>query len=175
MLAGVRWYSPQLRRWLSRDPIRYSGGDNLYEYVDQNPVTFLDPEGLDAIDSIASIAAGFGDGISSGGSAILRDVVSEAIFGQPSSVDLASPSYIGSNIAGSVWGGLTCTALGARALASIGGSRLGHILNHNRRLRFGPGRMPSRGALPGGTHVPRVSIGARSGGIHIDLRIRPFD
>ncbi len=32
-LAGARWYSPNAFRWLSRDPIHYRGGDNLYSYV----------------------------------------------------------------------------------------------------------------------------------------------
>lgn len=46
ILAGQRWYSPHLMRWLSRDPIGYEGGYNLYGYVDQNPVSKIDPDGL---------------------------------------------------------------------------------------------------------------------------------
>ena len=46
ILAGQRWYSPDLGRWLSRDPIRYEGGDNLYGYVLGNPIKFVDPNGL---------------------------------------------------------------------------------------------------------------------------------
>ena len=45
VLAGQRWYSPVIMRWLSRDPIGYEGGDNLYEYVDSNPVRYVDPDG----------------------------------------------------------------------------------------------------------------------------------
>ena len=47
ILAGQRWYSPDLKRWLSRDPIAYDGGENLYGYVRQNPVGWVDPSGLD--------------------------------------------------------------------------------------------------------------------------------
>lgn len=47
MLATWRWYSPQLMRWVSRDPIDYDGGDNLYGYVNGNPVTLVDPLGTD--------------------------------------------------------------------------------------------------------------------------------
>jgi RHS repeat-associated protein len=46
VLAGARWYSPNLLRWLSRDPIGYAGGDNQYAYVGGNPVGNVDPLGL---------------------------------------------------------------------------------------------------------------------------------
>ena len=44
-LATQRWYSPQLMRWISRDPILYKGGVNLYEYVASRPVKLNDPMG----------------------------------------------------------------------------------------------------------------------------------
>ncbi|MDD2942933.1 MAG: hypothetical protein PHC51_08225 [bacterium] len=46
ILAGQRWYHPGLMRWLSRDPILYDGGDNVYAYVEGNPVGWVDPDGL---------------------------------------------------------------------------------------------------------------------------------
>ncbi len=45
MLAGARWYSPDLKRWVSRDPINYEGGYNLYAYVSNNPVNYHDNTG----------------------------------------------------------------------------------------------------------------------------------
>jgi hypothetical protein len=33
-------------RWIGRDPIHYSGGDNLFMYVRGNPIDYTDPEGL---------------------------------------------------------------------------------------------------------------------------------
>ena len=47
ILCGLRWYNPALGRWLSRDPIGYKGGVNLYEYCASNPVGHLDPFGMD--------------------------------------------------------------------------------------------------------------------------------
>ena len=46
-LAGARWYAPDLYRWMSRDPIEYAGGDNMFAYVAGNPVKYVDPSGLD--------------------------------------------------------------------------------------------------------------------------------
>jgi RHS repeat-associated protein len=42
-----RWYDPELGRFISRDPIGFAGGLNLYGYVYNNPLTFVDPFGLD--------------------------------------------------------------------------------------------------------------------------------
>lgn len=43
----ARYYSPQFERFISEDPIGFAGGDtNLYRYVDNNPLNFVDPSGL---------------------------------------------------------------------------------------------------------------------------------
>lgn len=44
-LNRERWYHQQLGRWLSRDPIGYQGGLNLYRYVNSSPLTTVDPFG----------------------------------------------------------------------------------------------------------------------------------
>ena len=44
---GAREYDAEIGRWLSKDPILFAGGDtNLYGYVMQDPVNFVDPMGL---------------------------------------------------------------------------------------------------------------------------------
>ncbi|MBI4748153.1 MAG: hypothetical protein HY774_06665 [Acidobacteria bacterium] len=45
-LTWYRTYSPELGRWLSRDPIGEEGGINLYGYVENRVIDSIDPEGL---------------------------------------------------------------------------------------------------------------------------------
>jgi RHS repeat-associated protein len=42
-----RYYSTDLGRFISRDPIGYEGGINLYAYVNNRPTMYVDPMGLD--------------------------------------------------------------------------------------------------------------------------------
>jgi RHS repeat-associated protein len=48
-LARNRYYNPTLGRWLTRDPIGYEDGSNLYEYSADNPPTVQDPTGLNGL------------------------------------------------------------------------------------------------------------------------------
>jgi len=43
---GYRYYSPELGRWLSRDPVGEIGGLNLYAFVRNDPIDNVDPYGL---------------------------------------------------------------------------------------------------------------------------------
>jgi hypothetical protein len=52
---GFRFYGPPFQRWLNRDPIGEKGGLNLYGYVGNSPMSFVDPYGLQS-----SIGAGYG-------------------------------------------------------------------------------------------------------------------
>jgi RHS repeat-associated protein len=46
-LLGHRYYDPQLKRFLTQDPIGLAGGDlNFYAYCGNNPLTRIDPDGL---------------------------------------------------------------------------------------------------------------------------------
>ena len=44
----ARYYSPELQRFVSEDPLRLIGGINFFLYVENNPVKYRDPEGLEA-------------------------------------------------------------------------------------------------------------------------------
>jgi RHS repeat-associated protein len=48
----ARYYDPVIGRFISRDPIGYKGGLNLYAYVDNNPITWADPSGNGKIPGI---------------------------------------------------------------------------------------------------------------------------
>jgi len=43
----ARYYSPDMRRFISEDPLRFAGSNvNFYAYVGSNPVNVKDPFGL---------------------------------------------------------------------------------------------------------------------------------
>jgi RHS repeat-associated protein len=45
----ARYYDPWAGRFLQEDPIGFEGGLNLYSYVQNDPLNFIDPMGLDFI------------------------------------------------------------------------------------------------------------------------------
>jgi len=44
---SFRWYSPNLQRWLNRDPMQEAGGVNLYRFLSNDPTVQIDPFGLE--------------------------------------------------------------------------------------------------------------------------------
>jgi RHS repeat-associated protein len=49
-LARFRWYDADTGRWIQRDPAGYVDGMGLYEYVQSQTITLVDPMGLDGCD-----------------------------------------------------------------------------------------------------------------------------
>jgi len=48
----ARYYDPTAGRFISEDPITFTGGINFYRYVRNNPVNLVDPFGLNPAPSI---------------------------------------------------------------------------------------------------------------------------
>lgn len=48
---GLRYYDPEAGRWITADPAGFEDGPNLYAYVHNNPLIYLDRYGLFALNS----------------------------------------------------------------------------------------------------------------------------
>jgi RHS repeat-associated protein len=62
---GYRYYSPELGRWINRDPIGQIGSLNIYSYIINSSVNFIDVDGLRILDGRypSTYLEGFGDGM----------------------------------------------------------------------------------------------------------------
>ncbi len=59
----ARWYDPQAGRFLREDPLSFTAGDtNLYRYVFNSPVVYVDPTGLSWWDKVKSFGRGLWNG-----------------------------------------------------------------------------------------------------------------
>jgi RHS repeat-associated protein len=95
VLCTHRFYDPSTGRWLTRDPMGYGGGVNLYGYCGNDPGNRVDPSGLDFAlpggGSIPTAGGLLGTGLTLEGIGVAAD---GTIFGAPVGVIL--------NIAGGV-------------------------------------------------------------------------
>ena len=136
-LLGHRYYDPDTGRFVTSDPI--GSGKNWYAYVGNNPISHFDYAGLRImeIDGTADggfvssapwlginwgggtdIVAGWGDGLTYGGTAWVRKWSGEALgIGDANqAVNFGSVAYKGGRLAGEVHGSyLTGAGLGALA------------------------------------------------------------
>jgi RHS repeat-associated protein len=111
---GARDYDPDTGRWAAKDPILFEGGQvNLYVYVGNDPVNWIDPFGLDAADWMyenarwlvdvdvrwaGDFSTGFADTITFGGTEWLQDQMGVRGF-----VDPCSTAYAAGEVGGYAW------------------------------------------------------------------------
>jgi hypothetical protein len=69
-VPGLRFYSPRLGRWISRDPIGELGGKNLQQALFNNPVRYVD--GLGHVNLF--VALGITTSITTGGAIVVYQV-----------------------------------------------------------------------------------------------------
>jgi RHS repeat-associated protein len=121
----ARYYDPQARQFLSEDPIGLDGGINLYAYVGNDPIQYIDPEGQDwkkALDEVVDFTLGVGRGIGSS--------VSFGKFGAPQNSD-SGASLAGQLVGTSIVGGSGVTAVqggiagGIATSPTLGGAAIG--------------------------------------------------
>jgi len=56
---GARDYDRETGRWTAKDPIRFAGTDtNLYGYVLNDPINFIDPLGKSPLVIVAAVVTG---------------------------------------------------------------------------------------------------------------------
>jgi RHS repeat-associated protein len=156
----ARYYHPGLARFLSEDPIGLVAGDvNFYLYVANNPLSFLDPLGLDKdqcaagggmLAGAANLSAGFGDIITSGlGATYLVGLPSgtEAIRklwletpGLPTTgaPDVVNPKCSWAYTAGQVAGAADAIAIAGLATAAGAVGLETRVAIHGAHHTFGP-------------------------------------
>ena len=103
---GYRFYDPATGRWLNRDPLGEAGGINLYGFVQNDPVNFVDPAGQHpgiAIGAIAGAFTGFKTGFQSG--SIGKGLLAGAVGGLAGGLTGAIlPPNMSATVAGAVAG-----------------------------------------------------------------------
>jgi RHS repeat-associated protein len=109
-----RHYDPNLQRWLNRDPIQELGGLNLYNYVGNSPVDFVDPYGLTIGGAVVGGGIGGVVGAYTGG------IIGGAIGGLGGLVGGGAGGTAVEPGGGTAVGAISGTAAGSAAGASVG-------------------------------------------------------
>lgn len=138
---GARDYDPVTARWTSKDPIRFAGGDvNLYGYVLNNPINFIDPYGL----FLCSILKGLDNG------SIDLGVGLGFGLGASGSLSLSSSGITGSVTAGSSFGASVTAGYGGSS--NLGGTAGGFNIGTSTTVSGGNGVAGGAASVDAGTN-----------------------
>jgi RHS repeat-associated protein len=131
-MSWLRSYDSDLARWLSRDPLAEGVGLNLYEYVANNPIDWVDPDGSCAAPSTFSKNSTITGG--AGGT----DSAGEGSDGGPYSLGDYAYCFAHCLVTGEAerWGG-GMVALGQQAWKSGGGRAVAQRVLKSQAKKFG--------------------------------------
>ena len=174
-----RWYDPQIMRFISRDPLGFGGGDlNLYRYCGNNPLSHVDPMGLDD-DGCGDGPQGGPGSAPSGGWSWSQDSGGSwtATFSSPDSAGQApssggsSPPSGNTSSGGQDYGSPTSIGVGTAVISGPGGIPIiVNVASGTASLlpRSNAGSQPLLDAFPGGyinKELAIVSLGASGFGL----------
>jgi RHS repeat-associated protein len=132
-MTATRAYSGALSRWINRDSLEESGGNNLYGYVRNNPISFVDPLGLDpsidqqqlqtAVQAGTAVGMGIGGFLGATGGGLGGGLASGGTLAIPAG---AAGATMGASLGGGI-GGLAAGGanLAAQYMNAMGGSSQG--------------------------------------------------
>jgi RHS repeat-associated protein len=78
---GYRYYAPSCGRWLSRDPLEERGSINLYSFVNNNPQSYVDPEGRFLLSALVNVGIGWALAEVTGQQYTLKDALTDFAIG----------------------------------------------------------------------------------------------
>ncbi len=102
--ADLRWQSPWIGRWTTRDPLGEQGGDDLEDYCNNDPINNSDSTGLFWSWAAAGIGSLVGATVS-----VTATIVTDVVRGQP----ITTGQIVGSAVSGAITGGIIGGAAGA--------------------------------------------------------------
>ena len=122
---GYRYYSPELGRWISKDPLQELGGINLYIFVGNCPVGYIDYLGLDWLTNLSNFVAGAGDSLTFGLTRQARKGINFLVWGdfEDPSVTTGSKAYIAGEV----------TEVAIEISLTLGSASLKNIAKHTAR------------------------------------------
>lgn len=139
---GARDYDPQTGRWTAKDPVGFNGGDtNLYGYVLNDPVNFVDPDGQLLINVVGGVLGGISGGLVSAatGQSIAAGMLSGAISGVGIGGSFIVNAMVGTfaGVAGYLFGSSECQLSLSGTLASAGLGAISGVIGREVGIRNG--------------------------------------